>query len=263
MSRTFKSVNNRKRRQYPAFLLSNKHSCYSLSLFLLSLLALLSACSTNGNDGSPLLSYTCPPPAEWRPAVDATAIYTYCSPHPLQAFRITDGTLLWTARNSSQTINYWRENQGVIYSDTGTMLQAFSTQDGRLLWQTALPPGTFGPSPQNQLVAVMTPGQVVMVFHTSDGTLAWKRSLSSANLGLAPSSVYNDLDANGFFLFGNQQTINVWRSSDGQDTWHSTTTSRIIWQPQVVNGRLYLWQFDGTLEVIDLQQGSVLWRSIV
>ncbi len=140
------------------------------------------------------------------------------------------------------------------------MLQAFRTQDGTLLWQISLPDGTFGPSLQNQLVAVMTPDQVVMVFHASDGTLAWKRSLSSANLNLTSYSVYTDLDANGFFLFGNQQTINVWRSSDGRDVWHGAITSRIVWQPQVVNGRLYLWQFDGTLEVVDLQGGSVLWR---
>lgn len=207
----------------------------------------------HGNDGSPLLSYICPPPAEWRPAVDATALYIYCEHRPLQAFHITDGTLLWTARNSSQIVNYWRENQGVIYSDTDTMLQAFRTQDGTLLWQTRLPPGTFGPSLQNQLVAVMTSDQVIMVFHADDGTLAWKKSLHSPDLNLTPSSVDTDLDTNGFFLFGSQQTIHVWRSSDGQD----------VWQPQVVNGRLYLWQFDGTLEVIDIQQGSVLWRSIV
>ena len=109
----------------------------------------------------------------------------------------------------------------------------------------------------------MTPDQVVMVFHASDGTLAWKRSLHSDSLATGDDPGYTDLDASGFFLFGTQQTIHVWRSSDGQDIWHGTTTARIVWQPQVVNGRLYLWQYDGTLEVIALQQESVLWRSIV
>ena len=215
-----------------------------------------------GKDGSLLLSYTCPPETGWRPEADDTAFYIYCGHRPLQAFRISDGALLWTAPNSSQIVNDWRESQRVIYSDTGTMLQAFRTQDGTLLWQTPLPIGTFGPSLQGQLVAVMTPDFVVMAFHASNGTLAWKRSLSTTALNLTPGSVYTNFDANGFFLFGTQQAIHVWRSSDGQDIWHGTTTSRIVWQPRVVNRRLYLWQFDGTLEVVDLQSGTVLWSYI-
>lgn len=89
----------------------------------------------HGDDGSPLLSYTCPPGSDWHPATDATAIYIYCPHHPLQAYHITDGTLLWTASKSSQSVDYWSENQGTIYSNTGTLLQAFRAQDGTLLWQ--------------------------------------------------------------------------------------------------------------------------------
>ena len=217
----------------------------------------------HGNNGLPLLSYTCPPGSSWHPTVDATAIYIYCLHHSLQAYRISNGTLLWTASNSSPSIDYWRENQGIIYSNTGTMLQAFRVQHGTLLWQIPLPDFAFGPSVQNQLVAMMTQDQVVMVFHANNGALAWKRPLTSDPLAASDTPGYTDLDASGYFLFGNQQTISVWRSSDGHNIWHGTTTSRIVWQPQVVNERLYLWQFDGTLEGVDLHSGNVLWRYIV
>ena len=217
----------------------------------------------HGDNGSPLLSYSCPPGSSWRPAIDASAIYIYCLHHSLRAYRISDGTLLWTASNSGLSADDWRENQGTIYSYTGTMLRAFRARNGTLLWQTSLPDFAFGPSIQNQLVAVMTQDQVVMAFHTNDGTLAWKRPLSTDPLAASGPPEYTDLDASGYFLFGNQQTVSVWRSSDGRDIWHGTTTSRIIWQPQVVNDRLYLWQFNGTLEVVDLHRGNVLWRSSV
>ncbi|MGH2497072.1 MAG: PQQ-binding-like beta-propeller repeat protein [Ktedonobacteraceae bacterium] len=216
----------------------------------------------HGDDGSPLLSYTCPPGSSWRPAVDQTSIYVYCPHRPLQAFRITDGTLLWTASNSSQFADYWRESQEIIYSNTGSMLKAFSARNGAFLWQTTLPDFAFGPSIQNQLVAVITQDHVVMAFHASNGTLIWKRPLNSDPLATSNNPDYTDLDASGYFLFGNPQTISVWRSSDGRDIWHGTTTSRIIWQPQVVNDRLYLWQFNGTLEVVDLHKGTMLWRYI-
>jgi outer membrane protein assembly factor BamB len=217
----------------------------------------------HGNDGTPLLSYTCSPGSSWHPTVDATAIYIYCLHHVLQAYSISNGTLLWTASNSSPSNDYWRENQGVIYGNTGTMLQAFRVQHGILLWQAPLSASAFGPSVQNQLVAVMTQDQVVMVFHANNGTLAWKRPLNSDPFASSDNLGYTDLDASGYFLFGNQQTISVWRSSDGHNIWHGTTASRIVWQPQVVNNRLYLWQFDGTFEVVDLQSGTVLWRYIV
>lgn len=210
----------------------------------------------HGTDGSPLLSYTCPSGTSWRPAIDSNNIYVYCPGHFLQAYRITDGKLVWTAHNSSTQVNYWIENQGVLFGNTGDMLQAFRAQDGMLLWQTALPEGTFGLSVQNQLVGVITADQVVTVFHAKDGTLAWKRPLSSA-------ATYTDLDADGFFLFGNTQTIDVWSNSDGQDILHTTTSSRIFWQPQVVNARLFLWEFNGTLEVVDLRSGNVLWHYIL
>ena len=214
----------------------------------------------HGDDGSPLLSNSCPPGSDWHPATDATAVYIYCPHHPLQAYHITDGTLLWTANNSSQSVDYWSENQGTIYSNTGTLLQAFRAQDGTLLRQISLPAHTIGPSLQNQLVAVMTQDQNVMVFHINNGVLAWQRSLSADPLAASNDPGYTDLNASGYFLFGNQQTISVWRSSDGRDIWHGATTSRIVWQPQVVNDRLYLWQFNGALEVVDLHSGSVLWR---
>lgn len=214
----------------------------------------------HGDDGSPLLSYSCPPGSDWHPATGATAIYIYCPHHPLQAYHITDGTLLWTAHKSSQSVDYWSKNQGTIYSNTGTLLQAFRAQDGTLLRQISLPAHTAGPSLQNQLVAVMTQDQNVMVFHVNNGVLAWQRSLSTDPLATSGTPEYTDLDAGGYFLFGNQQTISVWRGSDGRDIWHGTTTSRIIWQPQVVNDRLYLWQFNGTLEVVDLHSGTILWR---
>ncbi len=210
----------------------------------------------HGTDGSLLLSYTCPAGTNWRPAIDSSNVYVYCPGHFLQAYRISDGKLVWTAQNSSLQVNYWIENQGVLYSNTGDELQAFRAQDGTLLWKTTLPGGTLGPSVQNQLVGMMTASQVVMVFHAKDGTLAWKRPLNS-------SVLYTDIDADGFFLFGNDQAIDVWRSSDGRDILHTTTSSRIVWQPQVVNAHLYLWQFNGALEVVDLRIGNVLWQYVL
>lgn len=67
----------------------------------------------------------------------------------------------------------------------------------------------------------------------------------------------------GVILFGTKQTISIWYGSDGQDLWHTTTTSPIVWQPQVVNERLYLWKVDGTLEVVDLSSAGVLWHYIL
>ncbi len=103
MNRPFKRDKNMTHRQHPASLLSGKRSFYNLSLLLLSLLVLVSACSTTGNTGG--TNVVSSPQAVSNPA--HASITNVAATSEVVYLAASDGSI--TARQANNSMVIWHQ----------------------------------------------------------------------------------------------------------------------------------------------------------
>lgn len=215
----------------------------------------------HAQDGSQVLLYQNAVSGNWWPSIGDGEIVAHSRYDMLQAFRTTDGSLLWSALDSSWSNDSLAVDQGGVYLVADGGIKALSDQNGSFLWQKSVGGSTIaGPVIQNQLVYVMTQDGAVTAFHTSNGSVAWERQFPH----FQPGSVSVDLYVSGVLLFGpDKSTIDAWRGSDGKDLWHYKASASVLWEPQTANGLLFVWKFDGTMDVLRISDGNVLWRYLL
>lgn len=98
-----------------------------------------------------------------------------------------------------------------------------------------------------------TPDKMAFALSTQNGALLWQRIIEVPKFNLM---VMNGV----FFLDENGVLVSAWRSSDAMLLWHFTASDAILWEPQIADGLLYLRQFNGTMDVLRVSDGKVLWQ---
>lgn len=204
------------------------------------------------SDGSEIFRYQSLD--DWVPSVEGQTIYFATAQNGLQARRITDGRLLWQSPTNTPRLGSWTVQNGVIYLSTASgMMQALRDKDGSLLWQRQTGDIASGPYVQGTNVLYFTPDKMAFALSTQNGALLWQRIIVVPKFSLM---VMNGV----FFLDENGVLVSAWRSSDATLLWHFAASDSILWEPQLVDGLLYLRQFNGTMDVLRVSDGKVLWQ---
>lgn len=213
----------------------------------------------HSQNGSQMFTYSCD--TNWWPIADSNNIYIHCQYHPMQAYRISGGALLWTSKDSDWSFDIWIAAQGNVYTETrdGT-LKAFNGQNGSLLWQTApLGGNAYGePVIQNQRIYVLGQNGGA-AYHINNGSKAFSWQHSMESVRYYPEFANTD----GIIFFGpdnHSNSIIAWNSNNGSDLWHYSSHATILWYPHTANGIMYIYKNDGTMDVVRMSDGYVLWR---
>lgn len=223
----------------------------------------------NAQNGSQILSYQSNG-AAWWPVIFKDTIYIHAKDGPFQAYRLSDGMLLWTSQQLSPVSDPWSLLQEIIYINTRGTLIALNTQNGLLLWQILVtkvtivgppsPTGTViiaGPTVEHGQVYTITNSGSIVAFRITDGSPEWVRQLEHYHSG----SPYAVLFPDGIYLTGpNTSIIDAWQSSTGKYLWHYTASAPILWEPRIANRIIYIWKLDGTMDVLSIDTGRILWR---
>lgn len=239
--------------------LDGQVTLYSLGEYV----AILSSNETvhilNAQNGSQVLSYQSTG-GEWWPSAANGIIYVHPQNQPLQAYRLSDGSLLWSSPVSGLAFDAWTMNEGTIYLLAGEEVKALEGQNGSLLWQSSLGEGIIaGPMVQDQMLYTITQSGTVLALHAVSGTLAWKHQMNQLHFGSAFSALYP-----GLLLFRPETTaITAWDSTTGEALWHYHASTSILWEPQEDQGILFLWKSDGTMDILQASTGALLWRYLL
>lgn len=213
----------------------------------------------NAQNGTQVLSYQSAG-TEWWPAVANGILYVHPQNQPMQAYRLSDGSLLWSSTVSGLTFDAWTMDHGTIYVLAGEEIKALGEQNGSLLWQISLGEGTIaGPMVQDQMIYTITQSGIVIALHTTNGAIAWKHQMKQLQFGSVSTALYP-----GLLLFRPETTVIIaWGSNTGEDTWQYHASAPIMWEPQEDKGILFIWKSDGTMDVLQSSTGTLLWRYLL
>lgn len=181
--------------------------------------------------------------------------------------------LFWTSKDIAPASDPWTLDQGIIYIKTTGSLIAVNPQDGLVLWQEPIADVTIvgspsqtgtliiaGPFVQNNQVYAITNSGGVVALHTSDGSPAWTHQLEQFDF----NQFYTNLYPDGLFLIApNTSTIDAWQSISGKYLWHYTASAPILWEPRTDAGIIFIRKLDGTMDVLNINTGRVLWRYLL
>jgi eukaryotic-like serine/threonine-protein kinase len=222
----------------------------------------------------------------------------YINYHSLQAYRLSDGKLLW--HYATDEIQSTSIQNGVIYLNIGNQtVLALNGQNGSRLWQFQTRKQITTLDEQNGMVLVTMLDGTVTALKGLAGSLLWQFKpsthsyiswLSDTNnevlyVGLDASTItFYALQANNGHALWHQSApnidqsyspqitngliyarqidgyINIWSRNDGHLIWHSPSSGSVIWNFSEANGLVYLQQPDGSILALHIQNGKVAWR---
>lgn len=174
----------------------------------------------------------------------------------IDAYRASDGKLLWERDLGSNNSAELAVSNGVVYANTFTVLQALRASDGSVLWQwqRALASGGVGPPCVIGEVVYINGYGEVWAINTADGSQKWHyKPPTLASPGDTRVSAASDL-----VFAGNVHNLNALHASDGVLAWHTTYT-RIVDGTSAYNGVVYVSV--GTLVALNAATGTQLWSA--
>jgi outer membrane protein assembly factor BamB len=199
--------------------------------------------------------------------VDNGIFYNASDSGPLQAFSINTGKLLWQYTQAENNIGSLTADNGVIYiniRDGG--MTALRGQDGKLLWHNAAIAelSRITSIDNNTLYLLSSDDDTLVGIRASDGKQLWQHKID----GLSHSGPLIDPRHGALYLFqsasstleGGYNGIQSRDISTGKLLWQFTPSTPIVGFPYPVDGIFYLRLNDGTMDVIRLSDGKLLWH---
>lgn len=204
---------------------------------------------------------------------DNGIFYYAADSEPLQAFSLSTGKLLWQDTQAGYTIGSLTAYNGVLYigiRDGG--MTALRGQDGKLLWHnSAIAAGSSINFPiDNKTLYVSAENDDTLVgIRASDGKQLWQRKIDGLSLYAHWIDSRNDalylLQRDNSPFTKEQDSIQERDISTGKLLWHFTLSSP-IGSPgggsifSALNGIICLQLSNGTMDVIRLSDGKLLWH---
>ncbi|PWT78100.1 MAG: hypothetical protein C5B60_01675 [Chloroflexi bacterium] len=217
------------------------------------------------------------PPCGGQPLVHAGVVYALVDPQQLSlpslnAYRASDGTLLWSASHPQGKENGRIErNSSAIYADVGTLqTAAFSPRDGHQLWTGG---GGSLVAATDSAIFIQDRDNHLGALSATDGSRLWQSSISvgyySNDFDVTP--VVNSV----LYVTGSSSSsggIAAVRTRDGTELWQHTNlyVEAVI----VMNGVAYLYTIvspsecllgacTGQVVALNAATGALLWQKSV
>jgi outer membrane protein assembly factor BamB len=98
----------------------------------------------------------------------------------------------------------------------------------------------------------------VYALQASNGNLLWEHRLLDATYQYAPQA-----SGGVIYLGKDDYTIDTYSGSDGHPLWGYRSSTPLRWHPLIDNGLMFVRPLDGSLVVLRLSDGELLWRYAV
>lgn len=180
------------------------------------------------------------------PAVADGTIYTSVTDGTIRAYSAADGTEEWSflTDNINDNLSAPTYHNGVVYvgDDDGGNVWAINASDGSKIWKQDTPNvETHSPTIYDDKIIVSGSSEYLQALDINTGSKLWSRNLSGefsySKPAIADGVVYVAFELGSIFAVN---------ASDGSTVWNATANSNIYTSPSVVNGRVYIqdWNAD-------------------
>lgn len=213
-----------------------------VSLFLISMLVLLAACSSPDNLEKPAALI------DFKPTIEVQKLWTQHAGYNGRAY-------LNLQIGHDQKALYTANANGTVYAN--------ALSNGNKIWQKRLRVNIIsGVSVNDKLAIVADSGGRVIALNTADGAIRWQQDMGNQVLALAAT-------AHGVVVVKTvADSVIALNAQDGKLLWHfddnvPTLILRGGSQAKIVGNKVIVGFANGKLRAFDLYKGSLLWEQVI